>query len=605
MSNIKQIITTTTIIILALSATAQQRDIQFEWIEDYQVIDARREIRMPQINGYQTIKADFHMHTYFSDGHVTPQTRVIEAWREGLDAIAITDHSTPIPRHLDADYNTSYKMAQSTAASRGITLIHATEYTQREPVGHLNFLFIEDANKYAKPASELPYDKAIEMAADEGGFVILNHPGWPDKNSVLDPFHIDLMERDKIHAVEVVNGDELYPLAIDYSYDFNLAMMSTTDLHSPVGGSYNHNTHIRNLTLIFADDNSEEAIKDALFEKRTLAYANNLIIGRPDLLTPFFLNSFTISNLQQDETRFSCNITNHTDITWYLYGPEHRRVVLPANRTIRLSDQFSNADLIFNVKNTWVTSGEHLQVPLSILLANSNDVLTPYIRQDLNQLTPGTPIEIISPTTGSEVFYTLDGSEPTQSSAKYNAPFVVSKSSTIRLRAFKEGMNPSRVLTKNALLDTDHPATRLRSRQNGINYTYYEGPFLSTHEFETKGELKDQGVVTTPDITIAKASDHFGFVFSGFIYAPTTGEYSFALNTDDGSLLKMAGIELVNNDGSHSLKRVDAKIRLERGYHPFELRFFDDYDEEALNFLWTIPGQEEAPIAPEFYFIEK
>jgi 3',5'-nucleoside bisphosphate phosphatase len=584
---------------------AQEKDIQFQWIEDYQITDARRELRMPNLEGYHTLTADFHMHTYFSDGHVTPQTRVIEAWREGLDAIAITDHSTPIPNHLDADYNTSHKMAQSTATSRGITLIHATEYTQREPVGHLNFLFIEDANNYAKPASELPYDKAIEMAADEGGFVILNHPGWPDKNSELDPFHIDLMERDKIHAVEVVNGNELYPLAIDYSYDFNLAMMSTTDIHSPIGGSYNLNTHIRNLTLIFAENNSEEAIKEALFAQRTLAYANNLIIGRPDLLTPFFLNSFTVSNLQQDETRFSCNITNHTDITWYLYGPVHRRIVLPANRTVRLSDQFANADLIYNVKNTWVTSGEHLQLPLSILLANSDDVLTPYIRQNLNQLTPGTPIEITSPTNGSEIFYTLDGSEPNRSSIKYNGPFVVSSSSTIHIRAFKEGMNPSRILTKNALLNIDHPATRLRSRQNGINYKYFEGPFLSVKEFETKGELKDQGIVTTPDITIAKASDHFGFVFSGYIFAPTTGEYSFVLHTDDGSLLKMAGIELVNNDGSHSLKRVENKIRLAKGYHPFELRFFDDYDEEALNFLWKIPGKEEAPINAEYFVIEK
>jgi len=584
---------------------AQERDIQFQWIEDYQVIDARREIRMPQIEGYQTIKADFHMHTYFSDGHVTPQTRVIEAWREGLDAIAITDHSTPMPGHLNADYNTSSQWARSTAQSRGITLIHATEYTQREPFGHLNFLFIEDANKYAKSEAELHPKQAVEMAADEGGFVILNHPGWPDKNSELDPFHIDLMQRDKIHAVEVVNGNELYPLAIDYSYDYNLAMMSTTDIHSPIGGSYNHNTHIRNLTLIFAKDNSEESIKEALFARRTLAYANNLIIGRPELLTPFFLNSFTVSNLQQDETRFSCNITNHTDITWYLYGPGHRRVVLPANRTIRLSDQLANADLVFNVKNTWVTAEEHLQLPLSTIFSDPDEVLTPYIKQDLNSLQPGTPIQIIAPTQGSEVYYTLDGIDPDQSSIKYNGPFTITSSSIIKIRAFKDGLNPSRILTRNALLDIDHPATRLRSRQNGLRYQYFEGPFLSVREFETKGELKDEGTIATPDITIAKASDHFGFIFSGYLYAPVTGEYTFTLNTDDGSLLKMVGIELVNNDGSHSLKRVESKIRLEKGYHPFELRFFDDYDEEALNFLWKIPGKEEAPIDADYFFIEK
>lgn len=52
----------------------------------------RNEIRIPNILGYITLKCDFHMHTVFSDGKVWPTVRVDEAWREGLDAIALTDH---------------------------------------------------------------------------------------------------------------------------------------------------------------------------------------------------------------------------------------------------------------------------------------------------------------------------------------------------------------------------------------------------------------------------------------------------------------------------------------------------------------------------------
>ena len=40
----------------------------------------------------KTLKCDFHIHTVFSDGKVWPDIRVAEAWQEGLDAIAITDH---------------------------------------------------------------------------------------------------------------------------------------------------------------------------------------------------------------------------------------------------------------------------------------------------------------------------------------------------------------------------------------------------------------------------------------------------------------------------------------------------------------------------------
>ena len=54
--------------------------------------DHRKEIVLPQVNGYNVYKADLHSHTVFSDGQVMPELRVREAWKDGLDVIAITDH---------------------------------------------------------------------------------------------------------------------------------------------------------------------------------------------------------------------------------------------------------------------------------------------------------------------------------------------------------------------------------------------------------------------------------------------------------------------------------------------------------------------------------
>ena len=52
----------------------------------------RTEIILPEVNGYNCYKADLHVHTIYSDGDVTPRQRVHEAWYDGLDIIAITDH---------------------------------------------------------------------------------------------------------------------------------------------------------------------------------------------------------------------------------------------------------------------------------------------------------------------------------------------------------------------------------------------------------------------------------------------------------------------------------------------------------------------------------
>ena len=52
----------------------------------------RTEIILPQVNGFNSYKADLHVHTIYSDGDITPRQRVREAWYDGLDIIALTDH---------------------------------------------------------------------------------------------------------------------------------------------------------------------------------------------------------------------------------------------------------------------------------------------------------------------------------------------------------------------------------------------------------------------------------------------------------------------------------------------------------------------------------
>jgi hypothetical protein len=49
----------------------------------------RHELKVPDIEGYKTLKCDFHIHTVFSDGLVWPSVRVGEAYLEGLDALPL------------------------------------------------------------------------------------------------------------------------------------------------------------------------------------------------------------------------------------------------------------------------------------------------------------------------------------------------------------------------------------------------------------------------------------------------------------------------------------------------------------------------------------
>ena len=63
----------------------------------------RNEIQVPDLDGYTTLKCDFHIHSVFSDGLVWPTVRVDEAYRDGLDAISLTEHIEYRPHKQDVD----------------------------------------------------------------------------------------------------------------------------------------------------------------------------------------------------------------------------------------------------------------------------------------------------------------------------------------------------------------------------------------------------------------------------------------------------------------------------------------------------------------------
>ena len=106
-----------------------------------------------------------------------PDVRVNEAWNEGLDAIAITEHIEYRPRVKEGlvcgDQNQSYKIAAEAGERMGILVVPGAEITRQKPFGHMNAFFLTDANALD---TDDPV-QAVENAVKQGAFIMWNHPG--------------------------------------------------------------------------------------------------------------------------------------------------------------------------------------------------------------------------------------------------------------------------------------------------------------------------------------------------------------------------------------------------------------------------------------------
>jgi hypothetical protein len=312
------------------------------------------------------------MHTVFSDGNVWPTYRLFEAYRDGLDAISITDHVeyTPKKDYIPVDLNAAWKIVETSAKEGNIILVHGAEITRDMPPGHLNALFIQNASLLVKDSV---YD-AIESAVKQGAFIQWNHPGWksqePDGIPKLYDLHKRLLKNGLIHGIEFFNDSEYYPSILDWCKQYNLAVMGNSDVHGIISESYLKPKYSsRPMTLVFAKERTSESLKEALFEGRTLVWAGDMLGGKVEFAEPFFYQCISAGKPYYDNSKNNYfEVTNNSDIPFYLVnGPAGApgSITLTANTVTRIVlSKKVTVPLIYDVKNILTGEKSVLRVEL-------------------------------------------------------------------------------------------------------------------------------------------------------------------------------------------------------------------------------------------------
>ena len=184
-------------------------------------------------------------------------------------------------------------------------------------------------------------------------------------------------------------------------------------------------------------------------------------------------------------------------------------------------------------------------------------------------------VELLLRDPSADIYYTLDGTEPTRSSKWYTAPIRVDDTVTIRARSIWPNREESVVVTRQYKKQSTYKrAVDATITQPGLRCEYYTGRWTKLPDFD---QLKPVRASIVPNMNLGWVADikqDFALRFTGYIRVVRTDVYSFFTHSDDGSRLTIAGQVVVSNDGVHGMAEQGGEIALGAGWHPVELVYF-------------------------------
>ena len=382
-------------------------------INDYKDID--RIINFPNTEKYKVIVADLHTHSVFSDGAVWPNVRVEEAVRDGIDLLAITEHLEYQP-HIDdiphPDRNRSFDIAEDIAKNKDLTVINGAEITRMFPPGHINAIFIEDANKLiyldeakiseakeilkevpeesltnyedlswledAALASLWPVKSALIEARNQNAFTFWNHPAWSSEEFIGQPMlreiHKEFFRDNLLHGIEVANGDGYSEEAFRIALEYGLTVLGTSDVHGLIDWDYPSSIGAhRPVTLILSESNSSDAIKSSLFSGKTVVWFKNNLIGLEDNileLTNSYLKAKKVEILENSDIA-RVEIDNVSDVRFIIQVLDQSSVVNESN----LIEIAPNEKTVLQIDNGIDKGSLDVKI-LNVFIAPNKNLLT-------------------------------------------------------------------------------------------------------------------------------------------------------------------------------------------------------------------------------------
>ncbi len=146
------------------------------------------------------------------------------------------------------------------------------------------------------------------------------------------------------------------------------------------------------------------------------------------------------------------------------------------------------------------------------------------------------------------------------------------------------------------------PTMEIKNPEPGLLFAVCHGAFEKAPAMEKQKVVKT-GVARALDVLAmgAPKTDGFAIKLEGALKIPANGVYRLILNSDDGSILRTGEKILVDNDGPHPARDVGTLLRLQKGFLPIRIDYFEATGDAELNLFIENSSGRRSDAAPLFF----
>jgi hexosaminidase len=222
-------------------------------------------------------------------------------------------------------------------------------------------------------------------------------------------------------------------------------------------------------------------------------------------------------------------------------------------------------------------------------------VPAPATSADSHVFTDSLIVDFHTEAPGAQILFTVDGTDPLASGKVYTEPLVLKASAVVKaITRMPSGSTSVQVEVAAGKQEMLLGIQLAMPVAPGVDYDQYNGLFTSTKDLDNQ-KSGSRGVMAAIGLPEPLPEKPFGLIVRGYIKIEKPGVYRFYVKSDDGSTLSFGNRLVVNHDGQHSATEKSGETALGKGWHNFELRYFDAGDAKSLMVSWSGMGIEKQP----------